>query len=359
MFNKMNVKIDVKILLLFVIFFVNSLVSKLPEELLFVIFLGNVFLYILLGVLCLRYIKRLEFLHLFFIASLIVSAIYNFKYISGSGILFTILTIVVAINATVTVDKASAMNVALNSIKASTTLIVFLMFLIPPELVEHKEFLGLEVIRYHYSFISLSSLAIYSGLGYCLASCSKKQRYLWFWKIFFIVVIFSTGKFSILLSLIFINLFYFAIKQFKYNVFKITFLLLLFLSSFYLVSIGGVVLDKILSGRLAIWKDYFDYLSSVSYVNLLIGNGLTSESRMVSFIFHPHNQYLYVFFYGGFLFVFSYFVICQKMIKESLNNVALLKLTVFLLLIQITDDYLILPGVFITVFLIFSLARKT
>ena len=119
--------------------------------------------------------------------------------------------------------------------------------------------------------------------------------------------------------------------------------------------------QNIFSGRNKLWIDYIDYIFK-NKSSIFVGNGFFSESKMISYLSHPHNQYLTIFYtLGVFGFITFYLLYLKNIniivqIKEKYYELFILFI---MLIIQMCgDDYYILtidPIGIMIIFLIYNI----
>ena len=72
------------------------------------------------------------------------------------------------------------------------------------------------------------------------------------------------------------------------------------------------------SGRNLLWIDYINYIYNNKF-QILVGNGFFSDEKKISYLSHPHNQYLTIFYILGILGFIVYYLFYLKVIDESIK----------------------------------------
>lgn len=121
-----------------------------------------------------------------------------------------------------------------------------------------------------------------------------------------------------------------------------------------------VDVSSLFSGRHLLWIDYINYIYDNKF-QILVGNGFFSDEKKISYLSHPHNQYLTIFYTLGILGFIIYYLFYLKVIDESIK-IKKQYSNLFMILIVIifemcADDYFILtinPLNLIIIFLIYN-----
>ncbi|MFA3904810.1 hypothetical protein ACDQ49_03040 [Fusobacterium nucleatum] len=120
-------------------------------------------------------------------------------------------------------------------------------------------------------------------------------------------------------------------------------------------------IKSILSGRSILWVDYINYILE-NKVSLLLGNGFFNDSKMISYLSHPHNQYLTILYTLGIFGFIIFYLLLSKSIDRILKVVKIhpdLLIIFIILIIQMCgDDYYVLtiePIEMIFIFLIYNI----
>lgn len=122
-----------------------------------------------------------------------------------------------------------------------------------------------------------------------------------------------------------------------------------------------ISLNKALSGRLVIWREYADYICNQNIVNLILGNGFFSKGITFSKFFHPHNMYLGITYMFGILgysiFIYTLYYVytnIDMLIENYKYGRCLMYMYIYILILQITDDYIFYDQkpIFLIIFII-------
>lgn len=113
-----------------------------------------------------------------------------------------------------------------------------------------------------------------------------------------------------------------------------------------LLKLNTIVLEEIFTGRLQIWNDFINYIKNGG-INLVLGYGFVSPMKMISIVYHPHNQYLCVLYSTGIVGFLVYiciwiFLVYQYCILYCEVNDYSILLILYILFMQIGDDYFVL-----------------
>lgn len=155
--------------------------------------------------------------------------------------------------------------------------------------------------------------------------------------------------FSVLIGLTLLKLLNYLSK--KNNERLLTFLLsVCFLSSlifffleknlYKIINVGNIF-----SGRNKLWIDYINYII-MNIKTFLFGNGFNIVREKISYLSHPHNQYLEIFFtLGCFSFLANYLFFLKlknKIVEYKNGNEDLMLLFITLIIMMCGDDYFLL-----------------
>ncbi|WP_339014010.1 hypothetical protein LDK02_06315 [Fusobacterium animalis] len=221
---------------------------------------------------------------------------------------------------------------------------------------------------------SLSLIAIYSLFSISLIKNKLLKLFIVFLSVSLIII---AGKFTTILALLIVGMIYLLNSKFfilsskkmlKYTL--KTMLTICFCSPFifyYFTLIFNKFLDTkaldipgLFSGRNLLWIDYINYIYNNKF-QILVGNGFFSDEKKISYLSHPHNQYLTIFYILGILGFIVYYLFYLKVIDESIK-IKKQYSNLFMILIVIIfemcgDDYFILtinPLNLIVIFLIYN-----
>ena len=345
--------------ILFIVIFLTSITGSFESNTRIIILSIN-YGFLLLAF---RNIKNLKIdkTVMFFIISLIVSLVFNIEEITNY---FSIIFIVTASSVVlVGQDKSKSFRIILYAILVYILIILALMTVMPKAVYRPKVIGSLELQRVGYGFINFSTLGFLTGYSYFLSNYINNKVVRRGIKILMLGIPFFIGKLSVILSIlliVFLRKFYWV---FSNSTVRFISLLLLFLSS----AIGYVLFSYLsdnleflflFTGRAGLWVDYIDYLLNFDLIHSLFGYGFFSENKVISFLPHPHNQYLSTLFTGGVLLTISYFSILSKVFKNNIKEERSLDLFIFILLIQVADDYFILTAYPLTFILLVNLLKK-
>ena len=221
---------------------------------------------------------------------------------------------------------------------------------------------------------SLSLIAIYSLFSISLIKNKLLKLFIVFLSVSLIII---AGKFTTILALLIAGMIYLLNSKFfilsskkmlKYTL--KTMLTICFCSPFifyYFTLIFNKFLDTkaldipgLFSGRNLLWIDYINYIYNNKF-QILVGNGFFSDEKKISYLSHPHNQYLTIFYILGILGFIVYYLFYLKVIDESIKIKRryhnLFMILVVIILEMCGDDYFILtinPLNLIVIFLIYN-----
>ena len=235
-----------------------------------------------------------------------------------------------------------------------------------------KVILGQELSKILVSQISVANtslIAIYSLFSVNLIKNKLLKVFIMFLSISIVII---GGKFTTILALLMAGIIYLlnsklfilSSKKVLKNFLKIM-LTICFCSSFifyYFILILNKLLNisNLFSGRNELWVDYINYIYDNKF-QILVGNGFFSDEKKISYLSHPHNQYLTIFYTLGILGFIIYYLFYLKVIDESIK-IKKQYPNLFMILIVIIfemcgDDYFILtinPLNLIIIFLIYN-----
>lgn len=215
---------------------------------------------------------------------------------------------------------------------------------------------------------AMSKIAIYSLFSIILIKNKLLKIIIMILSLFILLV---GGKFTAILAIlvsliIYILIIKLSILKSKLKFILKTILICSFSSSFifyFLVRILNELFSvkNIFSGRSVLWLDYINYILE-NKLSLLFGNGFFSDSKMISYLSHPHNQYLTILYTLGIFGFVIYYSLFSKSIDRILKVVRKYPDLLLLFIIQIIqmcgDDYYILtvePIGMIFIFLIYNI----
>ncbi|WP_298972637.1 hypothetical protein [uncultured Fusobacterium sp.] len=160
------------------------------------------------------------------------------------------------------------------------------------------------------------------------------------------ILIFLSGKINVFIAIIIIALIAFYKKISKINNFLILFIEFFFVNTSWLFlslkKIVGKFIDIpfILTGRDKLWQDYYTYIFETPFKVIF---GFNFMQKEVSYIDHPHNQYLMIFYILGIFGIVLYFLLFYKVLKNTNKDSKLLfNLNMGILILMTGDDYFVL-----------------
>ena len=215
---------------------------------------------------------------------------------------------------------------------------------------------------------AMSIIAIYSLFRIVLIKSRLLRMVIIALSLFTIVV---GGKFTTMLAILVSLMIYVVIIKLSFFRSKLKYILKLLLmisfSSSFILYFFIKILEKlfsiksILSGRSILWVDYINYILE-NKVSLLVGNGFFDKNKMISYLSHPHNQYLTILYTLGIFGFIIFYLLLSKNIDRILRVVKIypeLLIIFIILIIQMCgDDYYILtiePIEIIFIFLIYNI----
>lgn len=304
---------------------------------------------------------RINLYILLIIVSFMLSSIFNLKEMPKYIInIFTLCSCYYIVEYIYTKNK-NITDIILRILTIVTIFNFLLIVFLPGVEQNPKEVFGIVISRNNVKYLGLAIASINAGL---VLTCIKnyKNKYTRF-LIFLIslIVILNSGKLSVILTLILVKilkeLFLKLPKILSIKIFQIM-ITIFFLGNYIYLKIENYLkeyinTEKILTGRVILWKDYTEYI--INKGNLFLGNGFFESGKKISYLTHPHNNYLSIIYtlgiFGGVIFLLFFLKIVKKMF-ENLNNQNDYKLTclLFIFFIMNTDDYFL-----ITVYPIYNL----
>ena len=103
--------------------------------------------------------------------------------------------------------------------------------------------------------------------------------------------------------------------------------------------------QNIFSGRAILWIDYIDYIFKDVF-HIFVGNGFFLDEKKISYLTHPHNQYLSILYTLGIFGIILYYKFIVKGISRCFllrkNYPNLLYMYIVLLIQMCGDDYYVL-----------------
>lgn len=214
-----------------------------------------------------------------------------------------------------------------------------------------KKIFGYTIIRRRPDWVSLSIVSIWALLLLIYSIWSVKENHKRtmydYINIFIsIVLIFLSGKVNVFIAIIVMILIVTYKKFSKKNNLLILFIEIFFINISWLFlsfkKIVGEFIDIpfILTGRDRLWQDYYTYIFKTPF-KIIVGFNFRQEE--VSYINHPHNQYLMIFYILGIFGITLYFLLFYKVLKNTnKNNKLLFNLNIGILILMTGDDYFVL-----------------
>ena len=215
---------------------------------------------------------------------------------------------------------------------------------------------------------AMSKIAMYSLFGVVLIRSKLLKMLIAILSLFILLV---GGKFTAILALLVSLIIY--IITIKFSLFKnklkyiLKIILITSFSSSFVFYFFIKLLEKlfsvknIFSGRSVLWIDYIDYIWE-NKISIFVGNGFFTETKMISYLSHPHNQYLTIIYTLGIFGFIIYYLFFSKNINKIINVVKRYPDLFLLFITQIIqmcgDDYYILtiePIGMIFLFLIYNI----
>lgn len=214
-----------------------------------------------------------------------------------------------------------------------------------------KKIFGYTIVRRRTDWINLSIvsmwaflLLIYSIWG--IKENYKRTMYDYLNIAISLILIFLSGKVNVFIAIFTITLITFYRKFSNKNSMLILFVEFFFVNTSWiflsLKKIVGKFIDVpfILTGRDRLWQDYYIYMFENPF-KIIVGSNFMQEE--VSYINHPHNQYLMIFYILGIFGIILYFMLFYKVLKNTnKKNKLLFNLNMGILIIMTGDDYFVL-----------------
>ncbi|WP_338941459.1 O-antigen ligase family protein [Fusobacterium nucleatum] len=215
---------------------------------------------------------------------------------------------------------------------------------------------------------AISIIAIYSLFSIVLIKSRLLKVVIMTLSLFTILI---GGKFTTILAILVSFMIYVVNIKLSFFRSKLKYILKLLLiisfSSSFILYLFIKIFEKlfsiksILSGRSILWVDYINYILE-NKVSLLLGNGFFNDSKMISYLSHPHNQYLTILYTLGIFGFIIFYLLLSKSIDRILKVVKIhpdLLIIFIILIIQMCgDDYYVLtiePIEMIFIFLIYNI----
>ena len=242
------------------------------------------------------------------------------------------------------------------------TLLNFLLIVFLPGIEQNsKELFGLIISRNTVKYLGLAIASINAGLTLIYLKSYKNKYIKYIVCTISLIVIFNSGKLSVILTLILVKilkeLFLKLPKKISIKFIQVM-ITLFFFSSYIYLGIENYLkkyinIEKIFTGRVVLWKDYSKYV--INDGNLFFGNGFFENGKNISYLAHPHNNYLSIIYtlgiFGGVIFLLYFFKIIEKTFEDlNKQNDYKLMCLLFIFFIMNTDDYFL-----ITVYPIYNL----
>ena len=214
-----------------------------------------------------------------------------------------------------------------------------------------KKIFGYTIIRRRTDWVNLSVVSVWALLLLIYSIWSVKENHKRtmydYINIFIsIVLIFLSGKVNVFIAIVVMILIVTYKKFSKKNNLLILFIEIFFINTSWLFlslkKIVGKFIDIpfILTGRDRLWQDYYTYIFKNPF-KIIVGFNFRQEE--VSYINHPHNQYLMIFYILGIFGITLYFLLFYKVLKNTnKNNKLLFNLNIGILIVMTGDDYFVL-----------------
>ena len=219
------------------------------------------------------------------------------------------------------------------------------------QMTSAKKIFGYTIIRRRTDWINLSTVSIWALLLliysiWNIKENHKRTMYDYINIVISSMLIFLSGKVNVFIAIMIIILITFYRKISNKNNFLILFIEFFFINTSWLfLSLKKIVgkfisVPFILTGRDKLWQDYYIYLSENPF-KIIVGSSFMQEE--VSYINHPHNQYLMIFYILGIFGVALYFLLFYKVLKNTTKkNKLLFNLNMGILILMTGDDYFVL-----------------
>ena len=214
-----------------------------------------------------------------------------------------------------------------------------------------KKIFGYTIVRKRTDLVNLSIVSIWALLLliYSIWNMKKNHKrtmYDYINIVISFILIFLSGKINVFIAIIIIALIAFYKKISKINNFLILFIEFFFVNTSWLFlslkKIVGKFIDIpfILTGRDKLWQDYYTYIFETPFKVIF---GFNFMQKEVSYIDHPHNQYLMIFYILGIFGIVLYFLLFYKVLKNTNKDSKLLfNLNMGILILMTGDDYFVL-----------------
>ncbi|QQS88004.1 O-antigen ligase family protein [Fusobacterium canifelinum] len=214
-----------------------------------------------------------------------------------------------------------------------------------------KKIFGYTIIRRRTDWINLSIVSIWALLLliysiWNIKENHKRTMYDYINIVISFVLIFLSGKVNVFIAIMTISLIAFYRKISNKSNFLIISLQLFFINTSWLFlslkKIVGKFIDVpfILTGRDRLWLDYYTYMFENPFKIIFGFNFLQEE---VSYINHPHNQYLMIFYILGIFGIILYSLLFYRVLKNTnKKNKLLFNLNIGILILMTGDDYFVL-----------------
>lgn len=214
-----------------------------------------------------------------------------------------------------------------------------------------KKIFGYTIVRKRTDLVNLSIVSIWALLLliYSIWNMKKNHKrtmYDYINIVISFILIFLSGKINVFIAIIIIALITFYKKISKINNFLILFIEFFFVNTSWLFlslkKIVGKFIDIpfILTGRDKLWQDYYTYIFETPFKVIF---GFNFMQKEVSYIDHPHNQYLMIFYILGIFGIVLYFLLFYKVLKNTNKDSKLLfNLNMGILILMTGDDYFVL-----------------
>lgn len=224
-----------------------------------------------------------------------------------------------------------------------------------------KQICGIILKRKFFPFLNLSTASLVAI--FCIIISFFDEKYLKkYLKVFNIIlsiyIILNTGKITAILSLIgvfIVKICTILVKKAKYlKIFINVFLMLCFSSSFiyFLLNKYLYSYSNIFTGRVILWVDYWNYIL-LNKEKILLGYGFFNKE--ISYLSHPHNQFLSIIYILGIFGIGVYFLIFYKALIDSYyNEKVVFYLLICMLIMMMGDDYFVLTVLPIFLLIIFQ-----
>ena len=206
---------------------------------------------------------------------------------------------------------------------------------------------------------NLSLIAVYSLFSINLIKNKLLKIFIVFLNLSLIIV---AGKFTTILALLIagtiylLNSKFFLLSSKKMLKYTLKGMLTICFCSPFIFYYFTIVYNKFLntkvidvsnlfSGRHLLWIDYINYIYNNKF-QILVGNGFFSDEKKISYLSHPHNQYLTIFYTLGILGFIIYYLFYLKVIDESIKIKKqypnLFMILIIIIFEMCGDDYFIL-----------------